>query len=73
MRLLEVGHHGVRLSESELDRFRVWIDLLVPYCGDYTEAMADEDVAGYNHFLDKRRRWRAEETRNIEELLREGR
>jgi hypothetical protein len=73
MRLLEDGHHGVRLSESELDRFRVWIDLLVPYCGDYTEAMADEDVAGYNRFLDKRRRWRAEETRNIEELLRERR
>ncbi len=35
-------HYGVRLDERELDRFIAWIDLLVPYCGDYTEAMADD-------------------------------
>jgi hypothetical protein len=63
-------HYGVDLSKAELDRFVVWIDLLVPYCGDYTEAMAEDQVARYNHFLAKRRRWQAEENENIRELLR---
>jgi len=67
--MLEGGHNGVTLSKAELDRFVVWIDLLVPYVGDYTEAMAEDKIARYNHFLEKRRRWRAEETRNIAEYL----
>jgi hypothetical protein len=70
--LLEEGrHYGVRLSQPELDRFIVWIDLLVPYAGDYTEAMAEDQTARYNHFLEKRRRWHAEEARNIAEYLRQ--
>ncbi len=46
-----------------------WIDLLVPYCGDYTEAMNDEQIPRYLHFLDKRRRWQAEEAANIRALV----
>ncbi len=38
--LLEAGHHGVKLSREELDKFACWIDLFVPYCGDYFEANA---------------------------------
>jgi hypothetical protein len=63
------GHYGVKLSPPELDRFVVWIDLLVPYAGDYTEAMAEEQIPRYNHFLDKRRRWQAKEAENIAEYL----
>lgn len=40
MTLLEKGHEDVRLSEEERDKLACWIDLLVPYCGDYLEANA---------------------------------
>jgi len=36
--MLEAGHQGVRLSQEDKDKIACWIDLLVPYCGDYTEA-----------------------------------
>jgi hypothetical protein len=74
IRMLEDGsHYGVRLSQPELDRFVVWIDLLVPYCGDYTEAMNDERIPRYLHFLQKRHRWHAQEAANIEALVRDRR
>jgi len=72
VRMLEEGsHYGIQLTQAELDRFIVWIDLLVPYCGDYTEAMNEEVVPRYREFLDKRRRWHAQESQNIEAFLRE--
>jgi len=67
--MLRGGHNGVKLSREELDRFIVWIDLLVPYAGDYTEAMAEKGLERYNKFLDKRRRWHAEEAENIAAYL----
>ncbi|MFW6164144.1 MAG: hypothetical protein ACODAJ_15355, partial [Planctomycetota bacterium] len=67
--LLEEGHYGVELSAEELARFALWIDLLVPYVGDYREAMADDQVPRYEHFLAKRRRMEALEARSIESLL----
>ncbi len=36
--LLDRGHHGVRLSRAEYAKLACWIDLLVPFCGDYAEA-----------------------------------
>ena len=38
--MLEAGHKGVKLSREELDKVACWLDLLVPYCGDYREANA---------------------------------
>ena len=70
--MLRKGHEGVKLSQEELDKLACWIDLLVPYCGDYREANAwsEEEKAKYEHFLDKRRRIEAIEARNVTELLR---
>lgn len=70
--LLEQGHGGARLSREELEKIACWIDLLVPYCGDYLEAntWTDEEMAKYQRYLDKRRRMEAEERRNLEELQR---
>jgi len=69
--LLEQGHGGVRLSREDLDKLACWIDLLVPYCGDYEEANAwtDAELAKYRRYLDKRRCLEAEEARNLEDLL----
>jgi hypothetical protein len=72
MAMLEKGHEGVKLSPEELGRIACWIDLLVPFCGDYTEANVwDENgKKKYAHFLDKRHRWEAIEQKNIEALIR---
>ena len=40
MTLLEQGHGDVKLSREEIDKIACWIDLLVPFCGDYLEANA---------------------------------
>ena len=36
----EKGHQKVKLSRQELDKLAAWIDLVVPFCGDYVEANA---------------------------------
>lgn len=71
MPLLEAGHQGVKLTRAELERFACWIDLLVPYCGDYLEANAwtEEELEKYQHFATKRQRMEAVERENIRDLL----
>ncbi len=71
IRMFEEDHYGVKLSRAELDRFITWIDLLVPYVGDFTEAMPEDAISRYNKYLDKRRQWQAEEAENIAEYLRQ--
>jgi len=74
MTMLQQGHEGVRLSRQEMDKIACWIDLLVPYCGHYTEANAwsDEEVRKYDHFLNKRKHMEQLERRNIEALIAAG-
>jgi hypothetical protein len=68
--MLESGEHfGVVPERQELDKIALWIDLLVPYAGDYTEAMNPDALPRYLHFLEKRQRWLAEEAQNIQSLL----
>ncbi len=69
--LLETGHEGVKMTREEFDKLACWIDLLVPYCGDYTEANAwsPDDVRKYNHFTQKRKRMEEIERNNIEKLI----
>jgi hypothetical protein len=66
--LLARGHHGVRLSREEHDKLACWIDLLVPYCGDYLEANAwDEgERRKFQRYADKRRRMEQIECENIQ-------
>jgi hypothetical protein len=69
--MLEQGHEDVELTKEEMDKIACWIDLLVPYCGDYIEANAwtQEEVAMYDHFMKKRKSMEEIERKNIEELL----
>jgi len=57
MAILEKGHEKTRLSPEEMEKIACWIDLLVPYCGDYLEAhawsQAEQDQ--YAHFAAKRK------------------
>jgi len=68
---LRRGHQNVSLQPDELDRIACWIDLLVPYCGDYTEANAwtAAEQQKYDHFLRKRRRFEQIEARHIEAMV----
>ncbi len=69
--ILTDGHYDVKLAREEVERIACWIDLLVPFCGDYEEANAwdAEDEQKYRHFLEKRRRMEEQERQNIAEWL----
>ena len=72
--MLKGKHKNVKLSYEEIEKIACWIDLLVPYCGDYMEANiwdADE-IKKYEHFLDKRKRMEDIEKTNIENLIATG-
>ena len=71
--LLEAGHYDAKLTPREIGRFALWIDLLVPYVGDYREAMNDSQIPRYDHFLAKRKRMAELEAQNIAALLEERR
>jgi hypothetical protein len=74
VRMLQAGHNGVKLSREEMDKVACWIDLLVPCFGDYTERdLGPRGRNVYQHFLDKRKRWEAQERKNIAALLGRGR
>ena len=71
MTLLEEGHEKVKLCGQEMDTIACWIDLLVPYCGDYTEAgvwsKKDQDL--YARMAAKRKRMEDQERENIRALI----
>ena len=71
--LLRAGHYKAALTPEELAKLAAWIDLLIPYCGDYTEANAwsPEELRKYDLFQRKRQRLAQLEARHIEALLRE--
>ena len=71
MSMLERGHQGVKLSREEIEKLACWIDLLVPYCGDYLEANAwdAEELRKYEHFATKRLRMQEIEQDNLRDLL----
>jgi len=48
LKYLEPAHYKVALSRAEKEKMAAWIDLLVPFSGDYTEGMRPDDVKTYN-------------------------
>jgi hypothetical protein len=71
IKMLEEGHQGVKLSPNDLQTIALWIDLTIPYIGDYTEANAwsEDEMQKYKHFLEKRRKMEEVERSNIEALI----
>jgi hypothetical protein len=71
MKMLRDGHHDVTLSSREKQILALWIDLGVPFAGDYVEANAwsESEMQKYLHFLNKRRHMEAVERDNIQELI----
>jgi hypothetical protein len=71
MKMLKQGHGKTNLSKKELDIISCWIDLQVPYCGDYKEAniWTEEERKYYDYYLNKRTKNAQEEAENIKALL----
>lgn len=71
MKMLKEGHGKTSLSKEEMDIIACWIDLQVPYCGDYKEAniWTEEEMEYYDYYLNKRLKNAKEEAENIKALL----
>ena len=71
MTMLEEHHDKVQLSREELEKIACWIDLLVPYCGDYVEAnnWSADNVLRYNRYMTKRLDMEQLERKNLEQLV----
>jgi len=69
--MLEKGHNNVKLSPEEMDKIACWIDLLVPFCGDYTEANTwnDGDKKKHAYYEAKRRKMEQLDRKNIEAYI----
>jgi hypothetical protein len=69
--MLRDGHKDVKLAREDLDKIACWIDLLVPYCTDYTESNAWtlQELAAYEKRVQKRRDMEAVERQNIREYV----
>ena len=57
LEMLEKGHYDVRLSREEYEKIACWIDLSVPFCGDYAEANSwnPDEMRKYLRFEKKRK------------------
>lgn len=68
---LENGHGGCKLSKEEIETIALWIDLCVPFIGDYREAnnWTQEEKEYYTYYEKKRETSRAAEKENIRQYL----
>jgi hypothetical protein len=71
MKILKKGHGKTSLTKQELEIISCWIDLQVPYCGDYKEAniWSEEEMKYYDYYLNKREKSDKEDADNIQKLL----
>lgn len=67
MRMLEEGHQGVQMNPSEMFKLAAWIDLLVPFSGDYREGgiWSERDHAYYSYYETKRGQHQREEHESL--------
>ncbi len=71
MTMLEEGHGDTKVSREEYEKIAAWIDLVVPFCGDYLEANAwnDGDWRHHTYFSGRRRAQEVFEAENLRSLV----
>ena len=69
--MLRDGHSHLMLSKEELDKICAWIDLYVPFCGDYLEAniWSPKEKEYYEYYLKKASLSEERELQEIERYL----
>ena len=73
MDYFDPGHYNVEVSEDEKRTFACWLDLLVPFCGSYTQhnTWTDAEKAEFNYFQEKRRAYATAELESLRQSLRQ--
>lgn len=73
VKTLEKGHKNLKLSGEELDKIRAWIDLNIPFAGEYDESniWSDEEKKLYRARMNERKRNEDIEEQNIREMIRD--
>jgi hypothetical protein len=73
MKILREGHGKTSLDKEAMDKIAAWIDLAVPFCGDYLEANAwnQDEMDKYMRYQRKREALALEDITNIERLFAE--
>jgi hypothetical protein len=68
---MENGHGGTKVSKEEIHHVALWLDLLVPFVGDYRESntWSEKDHAYYDYYDNKRQKAREEDAENIRQLI----
>lgn len=74
VKTLEKGHHDVKLSQEEFDKIKAWIDLNIPFAGEYDESnlWTDDEAKFYRARVNQRLRNEEIEARNIREFIKDG-
>ncbi len=67
MDYFEPAHYGVKVGDNEKRTFACWLDLLIPFCGSYTQhnTWTDAEKAEYGYFQEKRRAYAAAELQSL--------
>lgn len=68
---LENGHGGVTVTKEEIETVALWLDLLVPFIGDYKEAndWSEEEKEYYQYYEAKAEKALQENEENIKKYL----
>ena len=71
IKMLKEKHNKVQLTTEELEKIACWIDLLIPFCGDYKEANAwtENEMKKYDRFMQKRIDMQNLDKKSIENIL----
>lgn len=71
MDCFEPAHHGVQVTPDEKRTFACWLDLLVPFCGSYTQhnTWTPAEQAEYGYFQQKRHAYAAAELESLRRSL----
>ena len=67
MNCFEPAHYDVKVSENEKRTFACWLDLLIPFCGSYTQhnTWTEAEKAEYRYFQEKRRTYATAELESL--------
>jgi len=67
MDYFQPAHYGVQVTENEQRTFACWLDLLVPFCGSYTQhnTWTDAEKAEFGYFQAKRRAYAVAELESL--------
>lgn len=72
--MLKKGHEKVQLTQDEMDTISAWIDLNIPFVGEYDEMpdWSEKDHKTYTENMELRKSMEEIEAKNIAEFIKDG-